>query len=139
MVVEFSKKHLPSLSAGEDIDSGLSIFNSGSTPTEVTIRAMYDRVDLADVVRTVTVAANSTNDGAHNVSMYSLGEAGTSLEFISQFETPGLASSVVIYNGRAFVADSAAGALNAVAAAPSCTRACVPDGTVGSATVNQRR
>src|SRR5690606_27275574 len=51
---------IPLLEADDDVESGLSIFNSGSTAAEVTIRAMYNRVDLPDIVRTVTVAANTT-------------------------------------------------------------------------------
>ncbi len=55
------------------------------------------------------VAQNSTNDGIHHVSLYSVGDDGTELEFKTEFETLGLASSVTIYNGRGFVADSSAG------------------------------
>ena len=56
-----------------------------------------------------TVSPNSTPDGPHHVSLYSLGEDGTALDFLTEFETPGLASSLVLYNGRAFVADSTQG------------------------------
>ncbi|MCC5808244.1 MAG: Ig-like domain-containing protein [Opitutales bacterium] len=56
-----------------------------------------------------TVSPNSTPDGPHHVSLYSIGEDGTELDFLTEFETPGLASSLVLYNGRAFIADSTAG------------------------------
>jgi len=55
------------------------------------------------------VSPNSTNDGPHHISLYSVGENNTDLEFVTEFETPGLAASVTIFNGRAFVADSAEG------------------------------
>lgn len=55
------------------------------------------------------VSRNSTNDGDHDVSLYSLGEDGQSLEFVTTFPTLGLASSVTIYNGRGYVADSSQG------------------------------
>lgn len=55
------------------------------------------------------VAQNSTNDGVHHVSLYSVGDDGTELDFRTEFETLGLAASVTIYNGRGFVADSSAG------------------------------
>lgn len=57
----------------------------------------------------VAVSQNSTNDGVHNVGLYSVGDDGDELTFITEFETLGLASSVTIYNGRGFVADSESG------------------------------
>lgn len=56
-----------------------------------------------------TVSQNSTNDGVHNVGLYDVGETNAGLAFVREFETPGLASSVAIYNGRAYVADSNSG------------------------------
>ena len=56
-----------------------------------------------------TLSPNSTNDGRHHVSLFSMGNDGLALDFVTEFETPGLASSVAIYNGRAYVADSAEG------------------------------
>lgn len=56
-----------------------------------------------------TVSPNSTNDGVHHVSLYSIGEDGLDLEFSTEFETPGLASSVALYNGKAYIADTAEG------------------------------
>lgn len=55
------------------------------------------------------VSQNSTNDGAHHVSLYQLGANGQELEFDTTYETLGLASSVTIYNGRGYVADSERG------------------------------
>lgn len=55
------------------------------------------------------VGVNSTNDGAHDVSIYGLNPGGTATQFLTTFETPGLAEAVAIYNGLGFVADGAAG------------------------------
>jgi hypothetical protein len=54
------------------------------------------------------VSPNSTDDGPHHVSRYNLGD-GTSNEFQTTIETPGIAAALSIYNGLAYVADSAAG------------------------------
>ena len=56
-----------------------------------------------------TVGANSTDDGAHDVSLYNVGAAGTDNQFITTFATPGLATAVCIYNGLAYVADGNSG------------------------------
>ena len=55
------------------------------------------------------VGVNSTDDGAHDVSLYDLGPAGTNNQFVTTFATPGLAAAVSIYNGLAYVADSFSG------------------------------
>ena len=55
------------------------------------------------------VGPNSSDDGAHDVSLYSLGADGTGLQFQTTFPTPGLAFAVSIYNGLAYVADGSAG------------------------------
>lgn len=57
----------------------------------------------------VAVSRNSTNDGDHHVALYSVGDDGDELVFETEYETPGLASSATIYNGRGFVADSEQG------------------------------
>jgi hypothetical protein len=57
------------------------------------------------------VSPNSTDDGPHNVSIYNFKTpfSGSNPEFITTFETPGLAAAAALYNGLAFVADSASG------------------------------
>lgn len=55
------------------------------------------------------VGPNSTDDGPHNISLYDLSDLQKVDQFITQFETPGLAAAVALYNGRAYVADSEAG------------------------------
>jgi hypothetical protein len=60
----------------------------------------------------VAVAARGVNprdDGTHNVSLYSVVNTATNSGFITEFPTPGVARAVAIYNGLAYVADSAAG------------------------------
>ena len=51
----------------------------------------------------------STSDGAHNVELYSLGANGRTPAFSTNFEAPGSAWAVSIYNGLAYVADGPAG------------------------------
>lgn len=55
------------------------------------------------------LGANSTDDGAHDLSLFNLGPEGTGGDFVTTFATPGLAAAVSIYNGIAYVADSGAG------------------------------
>ncbi len=52
---------------------------------------------------------NSTNDGPHEIDLYSLGSDQRTPAFGTTFATPGLAAAVSIYNGLAYVADSEAG------------------------------
>ena len=55
------------------------------------------------------VDRNSTDDGPHDVSLYNLEPDGTNSQFLAVLVTPGLASSLAIYNGLAYVADGEAG------------------------------
>ena len=55
------------------------------------------------------VDPNSTNDGAHDVSLYDVSDPNQTDVFLTRFETPGLAAAVSIYNGLAYVADSQSG------------------------------
>jgi hypothetical protein len=52
---------------------------------------------------------NSTPDGPHHLSVYSVGANGRSTVFLNTIETPGIATEVSVYNGMAYVADGAAG------------------------------
>lgn len=55
------------------------------------------------------VGPNSTNDGPHNVSLYDVSDPTQTNRFLTEFETPGLAAAVSIYNGVGYVADSQSG------------------------------
>ena len=55
------------------------------------------------------VGPNSTSDGPHHVSIYDVNDVGTFGSFLAEFETPGLAQAVSIYNGIGYVADTGAG------------------------------
>ena len=55
------------------------------------------------------VSPNSTNDGPHHIELYWVGNDGSELDFLGTLETPGLAAAVTTANGRAYVADTAAG------------------------------
>ena len=52
---------------------------------------------------------NSTNDGPHDIDLYTLGSNQRTPAFATTFVTPGLAAAVSLYNGLAYVADSEAG------------------------------
>jgi hypothetical protein len=52
---------------------------------------------------------NSTNDGPHEIDLYTLGTNQRTPAYGSTFETPGLAAAVSIYNGLAYVADNSSG------------------------------
>lgn len=52
---------------------------------------------------------NSTPDGPHHLSLYSVGADGRSSDFLTTIETPGIATAVSVYNGLAYVADGSAG------------------------------
>lgn len=52
---------------------------------------------------------NSTLDGNHHVDIYGIGPDNRSSTYLSTLETPGIARAVSLYNGLAYVADSAAG------------------------------
>ncbi len=56
-----------------------------------------------------TVGNNSTVDGPHHVSLYDVSDPAQTDVFLTTFPTPGLARSVSIFNGLAYVADGSAG------------------------------
>lgn len=63
------------------------------------------REDLA----LVAVGPNSTDDGRHDVALYSFGPGGTNAVFLTTISTPGSAFSVAVAGGRGYVADGLAG------------------------------
>ncbi|MCI0536363.1 MAG: Ig-like domain-containing protein, partial [Verrucomicrobiales bacterium] len=96
--------------------SGFNIFNISNPAQPAFVRTVATPqfgwkqiVANGSGVGLAAVGPNSTDDGPHDVSLYNLGPDGTGGEFQATFETPGLAAAVSIYNGIAYVADSAAG------------------------------
>jgi hypothetical protein len=55
------------------------------------------------------VSPNQGFDGPHNISLYDTRNPASNDVFITQFETPGIARAVAIYNGLCYVADHANG------------------------------
>ena len=66
-------------------------------------------VDNGNQLGIAAVSPNSTNDGPHDISLYSLADPNQTDLFQSRYETPGLASAVAINRGLAYVADGSAG------------------------------
>jgi hypothetical protein len=56
-----------------------------------------------------TTSPNSTRDGPHHVDLYSVGEDNLGSDYLRTFETPGIATSVSIYNALAYIADDSGG------------------------------
>jgi hypothetical protein len=52
---------------------------------------------------------NPRNDGTHGIALYDLGDPSNTTDLIAQFETPGIARALSLYNGIAYVADGEAG------------------------------
>lgn len=55
------------------------------------------------------VGANSTDDGAHDISVYDVSDPKKTDLFLRTIVTPGLASAVAVHGGLAYVADGEAG------------------------------
>jgi len=55
------------------------------------------------------VGPNSTNDGAHDISLYDLTDPAQTEVFVTTFPTQGKAHAVSIFNGLAYVADDSEG------------------------------
>jgi len=60
-------------------------------------------------VATVGVQANNTDPSLHQVYLYDTSDPTNNSQFLSLFETPGVAYAASIYNGLAYVADGEAG------------------------------
>lgn len=57
----------------------------------------------------VASAPNSTFDGPHDVSIYDISDPAVTDNFLTSFETPGVARAVALYNGIGYVADHTSG------------------------------
>ena len=55
------------------------------------------------------VGVNPRDDGTHDVYLYDVSDPAKTAEFLTLFETPGIARAVSIYNALAYVADGDAG------------------------------
>ena len=77
----------------------------------------------------VAVDANSTDDGAHDVSLFDLQPGGTNAAVMTQIETPGLAEAVTLASGFAYVADGESG-LQVVRYLPRDSRKVAPTVTL---------
>ena len=55
------------------------------------------------------VSPNQAFDGPHHVSLYDLSSPQNNNVFVTEFETPGVARAVTLYNGIGYVADHTAG------------------------------
>ena len=66
-------------------------------------------VTNGDGLGLATTSPNSTFDGPHNVSVYDVSDPNVAANLITEFETPGVARAVTIYNGIAYVADNISG------------------------------
>ena len=76
--------------------------------TSATERGWKQLVPNGSGIAVAAVDPNSTDDGVHDISLYTLADDG-SITFRSTIATPGLASAVAIHNGLAFVADGGSG------------------------------
>jgi hypothetical protein len=66
-------------------------------------------VTNGDGIGIAAVSPNSTNDGPHHVSYFTVGGTPAETVFVTEYPTLGLAAAVTLYNGLAYVADSAQG------------------------------
>ena len=55
------------------------------------------------------MSGNQAFDGPHNVSIYDVSDPTVTSNLVANFETPGVARAVTIYNGIGYVADHTAG------------------------------
>lgn len=95
---------------------GYNTFNLNIPALPVLIRAgnttQFGWKQIAPTGSGLAVAAVDANfalDGSNDVSLYNVADPANVNNFITTFATPGLARSLSIYNGLAYVADSPAG------------------------------
>lgn len=97
--------------------SGFNLFDTTADPRQPTFIRQFGTqqfgwkqlVANGSGLGIATSSANSTDDGPHDLDLYTLGADGRQSEFLTTLTTPGLAAAVSIYNGMAYVADSEAG------------------------------
>lgn len=96
--------------------SGFNVFNvsdreaiASLQANNTTSRGWKQIIPNGSGLGIAAVDANSTDDGAHDISLYRLGADGLGLDFVATLPTPGLATAIALYNGLAYVADGLAG------------------------------
>lgn len=96
---------------------GFNIVDTATTPDTPTLITNYTTgafgwkqiVGTGNGLGVAAVSPNSTDDGPHNIDLYTLGNDQRTPVFNTTFVTPGLAAAVSLYNGLAYVADSGNG------------------------------
>jgi hypothetical protein len=76
---------------------------------ETTSRGWIQIISNGSGTGLATVGAASTDDGAHDVTMYDLGADRAGATPQTTFETPGIATAMALYNGLLYVADGNSG------------------------------
>lgn len=96
--------------------SGYNVFDLSDPNEPVLLRSVNTTqfgwkqiVSNGSGIGLAAVGPNSTDDGPHDISRYNLDPNGTNSQFQTTFQTPGIAAALSIYNGVAYVADSANG------------------------------
>lgn len=97
--------------------SGFNIVDTGTTPDTPTFLSNFNTgsfgwkqiVGTGNGLGVAAVSPNSTDDGPHEIELYTLGTDQRTPAFNTTFITPGLAAAVSLSNGLAYVADSGSG------------------------------
>lgn len=99
--------------------SGFNIVDTATTPDTPTLVTNFQPtpqqygwkqiVSTGNGLGIAAVSANSTDDGPHEIELFTLGANERTPVYNTTFITPGLAAGVSLYNGLAYVADSGSG------------------------------
>ncbi|MES2597413.1 MAG: Ig-like domain-containing protein [Verrucomicrobiota bacterium] len=99
--------------------SGFNIVDTATTPDTPTLVSTFQPspqqygwkqiVGTGNGLGVAAVSANSTDDGPHEIDLFTLGANERTPVYNTTFITPGLAAGLSLYNGLAYVADSASG------------------------------
>ncbi len=97
--------------------SGFNIVDTATTPDTPSLVSNFNTaafgwkqiVGTGNGLGVAAVSPNSTDDGPHEIDLYTLGADQRTPAFNTTFITPGLAAAVSLFNGLAYVADSGTG------------------------------
>ena len=92
-----------------DVAGPLSLNPVALSPFTDTQRGWKQMLPNGSGLGFAVVSPNSTSDGPHDVSLYTLGANDRTPQFITTYLTPGLARAGALYGGLAYVADSDSG------------------------------